>query len=208
MVAELIKGNVGNLEVRVTRPGDLLPKNEAKKAYSWVVISHPHPLYGGSMNNKVVTSLEKAFQSLGYGTVIYNFRGVGGSEGEYDNGDGEQQDLVGVVNWLRQAERVDELVLAGFSFGSYITLKQAESLEADAVCVVAPPVSMYDFSGISLSMPWLLIQGGQDEVIDAKEVLDWGMGLEMPPDVYWRHSASHFFHGQLVWLKKIVALNF
>ncbi|QAB14684.1 alpha/beta hydrolase [Hydrogenovibrio thermophilus] len=197
-----ISGAVGELEVRLTRPGDLSSSENA--ARRWVVLSHPHPQFGGTMDNKVVATLEKAFQGLGYGTLAYNFRGVGASEGEYDGGEGEQMDLVAVVNWLRDQEDVNELVLAGFSFGSYIALQQAEALQADALCTVAPPVSMYDFTGLSPTMPWVLIQGGQDEVIDSQEVLQWAMSRESVPDIFWRAQASHFFHRQLVWLKNIV----
>jgi len=198
---KLIEGAVGKIAIRMTRPGD-------SSASKWVVLSHPHPQFGGTMNNKVITTLERAFQRLGYGTVAYNFRGVEASEGEYDGGDGEQADLVAVVAWLRQNQDVGHLTLAGFSFGSYIALKQAEYLKADAICTVAPPVSMMDFSQIAPQMPWILIQGGQDEVINAKEVLDWLWHLPKQPDVYWRAQASHFFHGQLVWLKKVIEMAY
>lgn len=198
---QLIDGPVGKLQLRITRPGDFSPSK-------WVVLSHPHPQFGGTMNNKVVTTLERSFQRLGYGCVAYNFRGVERSEGQYDGGEGEQADLQAVVAWLRETESITHLTLAGFSFGSYITLKQAEALQADAICIVAPPVSMMDFGNIAPTVPWVVIQGGQDEVIDAKEVLDWIWHLPKQPDVYWRGEASHFFHGQLVWLKKVIAMAY
>ncbi|KUJ74615.1 hypothetical protein AVO42_04235 [Thiomicrospira sp. XS5] len=197
-----IPGAVGELEVRMTRPGDSSSSSDQPKR--WVVLSHPHPQFGGTMNNKVVATLEKAFQSLEYGTLAYNFRGVGESEGEYDGGEGEQMDLAAAVHWLRETNEVDELVLAGFSFGSYVVLKQAEALKADALCTVAPPVSMYDFTDLYPTMPWVLIQGGQDEVIDSGEVLQWAIKADSVPDIFWRAQASHFFHRQLVWLKNIV----
>ncbi|PLA75054.1 hypothetical protein CYQ88_02155 [Hydrogenovibrio sp. SC-1] len=198
---QLIDGAAGKLQIRMTRPGH---SSSAK----WVVLSHPHPQFGGTMNNKVITTLERAFQRLGYGTLSYNFRGVEASEGHYDGGEGEQQDLASLVTWLRQTESVSHITLAGFSFGSYIALKQVEHLKADAICTVAPPVSMMDFSSIAPKVPWVLIQGGQDEVIDSKEVLDWLWHLPKQPDVYWRAEASHFFHGQLVWLKKVIAMAY
>ncbi len=128
--------------------------------------------------------------------------GLGRPEGEYDGGEGEQMDLVAVVNWLRDQEDVNELVLAGFSFGSYIALQQAEALQADALCTVAPPVSMYDFTGLSPTMPWVLIQGGQDEVIDSHEVLQWAMSRESVPDIFWRAQASHFFSSSVGLVEK------
>lgn len=200
-MTQLIDGNVGKIQLRMTRPGDF-------SVSKWVVLSHPHPQFGGTMDNKVVTTLERSFQRLGFGTVAYNFRGIDASEGSYDGGEGEQADLQAVVTWLRQNEDVSHLMLAGFSFGSYIALKQADALKADALCIVAPPVSMMDFSQVAPTMPWTLIQGGQDEVIDAKEVLDWLWRLPNQPDLYWRAEASHFFHGQLVWLKKVIAMAF
>lgn len=200
-MTHLIDGDVGKIQLRMTRPGDF-------SVSKWVVLSHPHPQFGGTMDNKVVTTLERSFQRLGFGTVAYNFRGVDASDGSYDGGEGEQADLQAVVTWLRQNEDVSHLMLAGFSFGSYIALKQADVLKADELCIVAPPVSMMDFSQVAPTMPWTLIQGGQDEVIDAKEVLDWLWKLPNQPDLYWRAEASHFFHGQLVWLKKVIAMAF
>ncbi|MBD3612344.1 MAG: hypothetical protein HUJ13_08050 [Hydrogenovibrio crunogenus] len=209
MTPDFIAGQAGRLEIRMTRPGQNLTANlPSDSPHKWVVLSHPHPQFGGTMDNKVVTTMEKTFQSLGYGTLAYNFRGVGKSEGNYDGGEGEQQDLYDVVCWLRENVGLAELVLAGFSFGSYITLKQVDRIQPTAICTVAPPVSMYDFSGIQPIMPWYLIQGGQDEVIDAKEVLDWAMQLKKQPDIFWRGEASHFFHRQLIWLKKILITTF
>lgn len=199
----LIDGPSGCIELRAK----FVPHEEGKQKI--VVISHPHPLYGGTMNNKVVTTLERAFSGKGYSTVAYNFRGVGGSEGKYDNGEGEQQDLLAVVDWAKQQFKPVNIVLAGFSFGSYVSLKSVKACKADALCTVAPPVGLYDFSQIKkINVPWVLIQGGQDEVVSAKEILDWSMGLSAKPDIYWRDGASHFFHGELVWLKKVIELSF
>jgi len=199
----LISGPVGNLEIRVKRPVNEVDSGKA------VVISHPHPLYGGTMNNKVVTTMERAFSSLGYTTVAYNFRGVGESEGEYDSGIGEQDDLKAVLNWLNSRYEIGHTVLAGFSFGSYVSLNALARCKVDAICTVAPPVGLYDFSIINdIGIPWSLIQGGQDEVVSAQEILDWAMKQRCKPDIYWRDGASHFFHGELVWLRKIIELSY
>ena len=199
----LISGPVGNLEIRI-KPSALDVDNV--KA---VVISHPHPLYGGTMNNKVVTTMERAFSSLGYTTVAYNFRGVGESEGEYDSGIGEQADLIAVLDWLNAKYELTHKVLAGFSFGSYVSLNALAKCKVDAICTVAPPVGLYDFSVIGdVDIPWSLIQGGQDEVVSAQEILDWAMKQKNRPDLYWRDGASHFFHGELVWLRKIIELSY
>lgn len=199
----LISGPVGNLEIRVKPSAQDVDSGKA------VIISHPHPLYGGTMNNKVVTTMERAFSSLGYTTVAYNFRGVGDSEGEYDNGIGEQADLKAVLDWLSSKHEIGHTVLAGFSFGSYVSLNALTKCKVDAICTVAPPVGLYDFSVINdVNIPWTLIQGGQDEVVSAKEILDWAMKQSSKPDIYWRDGASHFFHGELVWLRKIIELSY
>lgn len=196
----LIDGAVGALELRVG-------STPTHQTQGLVVISHPHPQFGGTMDNKVVTTLEKTFSQARWQTVCYNFRGVGQSVGEYDGGLGEQKDLAAVVEWAREQFVDMPLTLAGFSFGSYISLQQAQTLAAQQVISVAPPVGLYDFTSIKLSadMRWSLIQGGQDEVINSTEVLSWARQLEHRPDVYWREQASHFFHGELLWLRKVVA---
>jgi len=204
------------IELRISEP--LLKQDHKlfkgkKRAGSWAVICHPHPQFGGTMDNKVATTLEKSFQTMGYGTISFNFRGVGQSEGEYDAGEGEAEDLVALVNWLRVAYSVDHLTLAGFSFGTFVILNAFEQCEVDQLCLVAPPVNMYDYSRFELSdVPTLVVQGGEDEVVPSEEVRDWITSLQKKSglhlDLCWRGSASHYFHKQLVWLKKCLFLNF
>lgn len=195
-----IKGPSGQLEIRLTMA--------AIATESWGVVCHPHPQFGGTMDNKVVTTVEKAYQLQGKNTLVFQFRGVGQSEGNYDGGEGEQQDLAAVVNYCRQTYSVGKLSLAGFSFGAYIALMQAPSLQVDALLAIAPPVNLYDFSAVNLNeMPFRLIQGGEDEVVPPDEVLSWARNLSQMPDIYWRASASHFFHRQLIWLKNIILLE-
>ena len=198
--SQIIEGVVGDIELRIHES----IQSETKKL---VVLSHPHPLYGGTMDNKVVTSMERAFRRLGYHTVAYNFRGVGKSAGVYDNGEGEQLDLKVVIDWSVEQFVPDKVVLAGFSFGSYVTLNGLSDYDkVDAVCTVAPPIGLYDFSDIKVNdVQWSLIQGGLDEVVDANEVLSWALSLPNQPDIYWRANASHFFHGELIWLKNLIA---
>lgn len=198
----LIDGPVGQLEVRIC---DVKSDCEHDKLADFVVISHPHPEFGGTMDNKVVTTLERTFQSMGYGTVTYNFRGVGASEGRYDGGLGEQEDLSAVVDWLKGHYRFKQLVLAGFSFGAYVTLSAQPRLQADRLLVVAPPVGLYDFSGIhEVNQPWDMVVGLEDEVVSVPEMMQWAMARECQASLYCRSGASHFFHGQLVWLKKVI----
>lgn len=195
----IIKGEAGDLEIRLTRAD----------SDKWLVVAHPHPQFGGTMDNKVVTTVEKAFQSLGYNTVAFQFRGVGQSHGEYDGGEGEQRDLAHVVAYIKELYSVHYIVLAGFSFGSYVAIRQAETLNADSLLVIAPPVNLYDFSQLQIeNLPWVLVQGGEDEVVPAQEVLAWVRAQQNQPDIYWRAGASHFFHRQLVWLKKVIQLTY
>jgi len=207
----LIDGAVGLLEVRCFVPELLSMEVESDlKSLKLVVLSHPHPLHGGTMNNKVVTTMERAFKGLGYVTVAYNFRGVGQSEGVYDEGVGEQEDLLAVVAWAKTMFAIEHVTLAGFSFGSYVSLKVQERLAVEALCTVAPPVGLYDFFEIEggVKNVWSLIQGGQDEVVSALDVVDWALSLKRSPDIYWRAQAGHFFHGELIWLKKAIELIF
>ncbi len=198
---EQIEGVVGTLDVRHFG----LQNSEVN---ALAVICHPHTLYGGSMDNKVVTTIERALQGMGVATVCFNFRGAGKSAGEYDGGKGEQVDLASVVQWAqRQMGETKPLILAGFSFGSYVSLQAQAQLAPDFVLAVAPPVSLYDFSSIEVTRPWMVIQGGADEVVEAQAVLDWVRQQQNAPDLYWRAEASHFFHRQLVWLKGVVTVG-
>ena len=206
---QLIKGPAGNLEIRFHKS---LPAGEnCSASQKLMVLSHPHPLYGGAMNNKVITTLEKAAQNLGFSTLAYNFRGVGKSEGEHDHTIGELDDLLAVAEWGKAQFSDVELHLAGFSFGSFISLKALPALQPKSLLTVAPPVGIYDFrvldfSKMDASFKWSLVQGGQDEVVDAQQILEWSRSLEQKPDCYWRENASHFFHGELIWLRKVVNL--
>jgi alpha/beta superfamily hydrolase len=170
------------------------------------VICHPHPLEGGTMHNKVVTMLERALRESGLATVRFNFRGVGASEGEFDQGRGEGEDLAAVSQWVRRVHPDDALWLAGFSFGSYVALANAVRLDAAALITVAPPVGRsYGFDSIELpACPWLLIQGEADEVVDAQAVFDWVDTLEQPPSVVRMPDTSHFFHRRLLDLRGAV----
>lgn len=205
-----IAGVVGELEVRLHR--SLAESEDSAMAKKLLVLSHPHPLYGGTMNNKVITTLEKEVQKLGFTTLAYNFRGVGRSQGEHDHTIGELQDLQAVVEWAQRELAFDELHLAGFSFGSFISLKAVGLLQPRSIVTVAPPVGIYDFTVIDFeqaawqNLDWHLIQGGQDEVVDAQAVLNWARAQAYRPDLYWREGASHFFHGELIWLRKVVQI--
>jgi alpha/beta superfamily hydrolase len=192
-----LAGPAGALEVSTDIPGT----GHARQGTA--VICHPHPLEGGTMHNKVVTMLERALRESGLATVRFNFRGVGASEGEFDEGRGEGEDLAAVSQWVRRVHPDDALWLAGFSFGSYVALASAARLDAAALITVAPPVGRsYSFDNIELpKCPWLLIQGEADEIVDAQAVFDWVDTLERPPSVVRMPETSHFFHRRLLDLR-------
>ncbi len=166
------------------------------------VICHPQPQQGGTMHNKVVTMTERALRESGLDTVRFNFRGTGASEGSYDQGDGEGNDLAAVAAWARAMRPDDALWLAGFSFGGYVTLRNAVRLRADALISIAPPIGMRPLDDLKLpTCPWLLIQGEADEVVDPQAVFDWVAQLEHPPELVRMPDTSHFFHRRMMDLR-------
>jgi alpha/beta superfamily hydrolase len=192
-------GPAGALEAAVDVP-------EAAEARAGVaIICHPHPQHGGSLRNKVVTMLERSLRESGLDTVRFNFRGVGESEGEYDEGDGESGDLVAVAQWVRRVHPGDALWLAGFSFGSYVALRTARSLAANALITVAPPVGRWDFDGVAVpECPWLIVQGEDDEVVEPQAVFEWVDTLDPRPVLVRMPETGHFFHRRLMDLRGVV----
>ena len=194
-----LPGPAGLLEVAVD-----VPETDAARAGT-AVICHPHPQHDGTMHNKVVTMLERALRESGLATVRFNFRGVGASQGEYDEGRGESEDLAAVAAWVRRMHADDALWLAGFSFGSYIALCSAQRLRAAALITVAPPVGRREFGDFDVPRcPWLLIQGEDDELVDAQAVFDWAESLDPSPAVVRMPETSHFFHRRLMDLRGAV----
>lgn len=192
---QCIAGPHGQIEICVENPG----------FSTCAIICHPHPLYGGSMTNKVVTTTAKALHTLGITTVRFNFRGVGKSEGQYDEGRGECQDLMHLLGWVKNTYSPDAIWLAGFSFGAYIAFQGSLSWPCQQLITLAPAISHCNFSHNSLPRcPWLLIQGDEDEVVDPKEVYRWVESLSTPPDLIRLPQAGHFFHGKLLELKEAI----
>lgn len=193
----LIDGPTGQLELSVRAPD--APTHLA-------LICHPHSLYGGTMENKVVTTLERAFFDAGAATLRFNFRGVGASGGSYDNGLGEGDDLIAVYAVASAAYPDLPLWLAGFSFGAYVSATRAHNLAPTQLISVAPPIGKWDYAGIVLPRcPWLVLQGDADEVIDAQAVFDYADQHHDLITLLRFDGASHFFHGRLVELKERLA---
>lgn len=197
----LIAGSAGAIEVATAPAGGGSGNARAGIA----VICHPHPLHGGTMHNKVVTIAERALRELGLDSVRFNFRGIGQSQGTFDEGVGESDDLARVVDWVRRVRPEDALWLAGFSFGSYVALRNAGALDADALITIAPPVGRWDFESITLpECPWLVVQGEDDEIVDPQAVFDWIDGLAEPPQLVRMPETSHFFHRRLMDLRGVL----
>ena len=157
------------------------------------------------MHNKVVHILARSFEQLGLCTVRFNFRGVGNSSGRYDQGKGETEDLLAVIDWVQGRLAGAALWLAGFSFGSYVALRAASLREASQLVLVAPPVNLYDFAGpIAKDSSCLVIQGEEDEVVPPRAVQDWVGRLVTPPQLVTVPGATHFFHKRLNDLRAIV----
>jgi uncharacterized protein len=194
----LLSGPAGVIET-ATEPAEVKAGGSSQGI---AVICHPHPLHGGTMHNKVVTIIERSLRELGLDTVRFNFRGIGKSEGAFDEGEGESDDLAAVVAWARKVRPGAALWLAGFSFGSYVALRNAKRLDADALITIAPPVGRWDFDAIELpDCPWLVVQGEEDEVVDPQVVFDWIERLKEPPQLMRMPETSHFFHRRLMDLR-------
>jgi hypothetical protein len=196
----LIPGPVGVLEALISCP------EQHRSGDPIAVICHPHPLYGGSMANKVVHSLANTFNDLGVATLRFNFRGVGHSEGVFNRGVGEREDLLAAIDWMRLRHPDSPLWLAGFSFGAFVAFTAHEQAGADRLLLVAPPVAMFDFGDIDqVQIPWMVIQGGKDDVSSPEKVSSWVSRQRKKPIYHWMGDADHFFHGRLNRIKEAVA---
>jgi len=169
------------------------------------VICHPHPLYGGTLDNKVVFTLARAFVELGVPAIRFNFRGVGASHGRYDEGRGETADALGVIAYGRARWPGAALWLAGFSFGGAVALRAAEQAAPERLIAVAPGITRVAMAGVgSPPCPWLIVQGDADDVIEPAAVLEWAHRQSTAPAVRLLSGAGHFFHGRLHELRQVV----
>ncbi len=175
------------------------------------VICHPHPLFQGTMHNKVIYTLSRAFYQNGITAVRFNYRGVGKSEGSFGHSIGEVEDLFAVVDWVKEHFQVTEFYFAGFSFGAYIAASGAARIPCKQLLTVAPAVTNQPYSSLpNISCPWWVLQGEKDEVIDPEAVYDWASRtMQTHPNLHLVKipEASHFFHGQLSTLRSIVETN-
>jgi uncharacterized protein len=174
------------------------------------IICHPHPQHGGTMDNKVVTTLMRTYRDLGIYVVRFNFRGVGKSAGEFDHTKGEYDDLIAVILWTINEFPEFDLMLAGFSFGSSIAARASyHAPRLQHLCVVAPPIERYEYDREEMfGVPLCVIQGDQDERVHAQGVYDWVNQLKSPVRLIRYAEATHFFHGFLSQIKQDLSQEF
>ncbi len=192
-----IPGPAGDIEALLETP-------EPPDTRHFGVVCHPHPLYGGTLDNKVVYTLARAFGELGAPTLRFNFRGVGTSAGAYDSGVGEAEDLLAVITHGRQLFPGAALWLAGFSFGGAVAIRSAARAQPERLVAVAPGVTLLDVGSVAPASPWLIVQGDADDVIEPRYVLEWASRLTPRPTVSVLQGAGHFFHGRLHDLRQAV----
>jgi len=194
-----LDGPAGRLEAVLESPGDM-------RASGAAVVLHPHPQHGGTMHNKVAHTLGRTFVRMGFAALRFNFRGTEGSDGEYDDGNGEQQDALAAIAWMRTKYPGLPFWLAGFSFGAAVAIRATTETSVDGLISVAPAV--YRFADGLVGQPegpWLIVQGDEDELVDVDETIEWVNGLEPGPELVVMLGAEHFFHGRLTDLRDVVS---
>lgn len=188
----LVDGPAGKIEVDLNDPGT------SRRGIA--LIAHPHPLMGGTKDNKVVTTLARTLYALDHVALRPNFRGVGASSGTHDEGRGETQDLLVVARYAQQRYGDLPFVCAGFSFGSFVQTRVARELKPAKLILVAPPVNRFDPDAVAADT--LVIHGESDEVVPLLAVFDWARPQNLPIVVI--PGGEHFFHGRLHLLQQIV----
>jgi hypothetical protein len=196
-----IAGPAGDIEALVEMPAGQLDAGSAR----FGVVCHPHPLYGGTLDNKVVYTLARAFVELGVPSIRFNFRGVGSSVGEYDEGRGETEDALAVIARGRELWPGASLWLGGFSFGGAVAVRAAAQARPETLVTVAPGITRVAMTDVpSPACPWLIVQGDADDVIEPAAVRDWASRQSPAPALRLLPGAGHFFHGRLHELRGVV----
>lgn len=190
----ILAGAAGNIEALIEYPNPSgYPQPRAV-----AICCHPHPLFGGSMTNKVIHTVARSFVASGAVAIRFNFRGVGASAGVHDEGRGELDDLLSIARWTSARWPSTPLWLGGFSFGAWMVLRAQGALEPKLLVTVAPPVGRWNFDEVRAPRcPWLVVQGSRDELVDADAVRRYAHQLVPQVDFVEIADADHFFHGRL-----------
>ena len=192
----MIAGPAGALEVAVNLPED------APRAMA--LVAHPHPLHGGTLDNKVAQTLAKTFAALGYVALRFNFRGAGRSEGTFDEGVGETDDALAALAFGRREFAAIEAkppVLGGFSFGSYVQTRVARTVQPERMVLVGPAVGRFPVDPVPADT--IVVHGEEDDVVPLADVLAWARPQQLPVIVF--PGCGHFFHGRLAQLQRVLA---
>jgi uncharacterized protein len=199
----ILAGPAGDIEARIETPHGL------ERVAAFAVVCHPHPLFGGTLDNKVVYTLARSFHDLGMPTIRFNFRGVGKSAGSFADGIGETDDTLAVIAAGREKWPDAALWLAGFSFGGAVAIRAAASAQPARLVAVAPAIKRVSLEGVPVpACPWLIVQGDADELVNAQEVVDWANPqlnpLANPAQIALLPGVEHLFHGKLNELREAV----
>lgn len=187
-----IAGAAGTLEVAFN-----VPEGAVRGI---ALIAHPHPLQGGTLDNKVVQTLAKTFAALGYAAVRFNFRGVGQSEGQFDDGIGETDDALAALAAAKLEFGELPVALAGFSFGSYVQTRVAHAITAERLVLIGPAVKRFPIEAVPPDT--IVIHGEEDDVVALADVLAWARPQQLPIVVF--PGCGHFFHGRLPQLQRVI----
>lgn len=195
-----LPGPAGTLEALLDEPATIATPAAV------AVVCHPHPQFGGTMTNKVVHSLAKAFNEAGAPAVRFNYRGVGASTGAYDEGNGEAADALAVLDWAAQRWPGARLWVGGFSFGGSVAIRAAAARDVTRLVSVAPAIRRVSVDDNALPRcPWLIVQGDRDELVDPADIQRWAESLAESPRVALLSGVEHFFHGRLNDLRQVVS---
>ena len=201
-----LQGPAGDIEARIETPqgpGGTSTSDAGPVAFG--VICHPHPLFGGTLDNKVVYSLARAFHDLGLPTIRFNFRGVGKSAGSFADGIGETEDTLAVVAAGREKWPEAAVWLGGFSFGGAVAIRAAAQVNPQRLVTVAPAIRRVSLDDVPPpTCPWLIVQGDNDDLVNHTEVIEWASKLPHPPEIALLPGVEHFFHGKLNELRDAV----
>jgi hypothetical protein len=189
----VVAGPAGPLEVALNAP--------AQPPRGIALVAHPHPLQGGTLDNKVAQTLARAFHALGYAAVRFNFRGVGASAGAFDDGVGETDDALAALAYARERYGAGlPVALAGFSFGTFVQTRVARTVAAERLVLVGPAVGRFGADPVPADT--IVVHGEEDDVVALASVLDWARPQELPVVVF--PGCGHFFHGRLPQLQRVI----
>lgn len=202
----LVPGPVGDIEVVIDHPTGFASEGDEEAARGIALVAHPHPLFGGTLDNKVAQTLARIFADLGYVAIRPNFRGVGASAGTHDHGVGETDDLVAVIEWALGRFGPLPVAAAGFSFGAYVVTRMAARVAVERLVLVGMPHGMVTggrtYTPGTVPEDTIVIHGEQDETAPLANVLEWARPQELP--IVLVPGADHFFHRRLHLLRRIV----